>query len=1204
LDLQAASFKRLKPETGAGLRRFLWLLLLTQSLGIPGVAEVPAAISRSSVAAEVRRAYFAHNSGALKRLTNKPVAGLPEFNRKCFQAYACYLDDSLEAAEALTVELESQRQTADREGRLMLYLLRVVTEKSLDWQPRELNIQAALKEARSLDERLQIQLVWAQQALSLNQPEKAKQILLDGWRDLPPTGPSDEILFNALLLQCQIWRQSGQVNDGWTALGGASRFTAVSPFFKARWWQSQAELRLQTREKSKASQALWNAYRLFPDTTDRLLTLQRLSRSALLEQSLAPVLRELAAIKPSLGQWRERALYLRILSSLNQQKRLPDEQFLQACLELSGQDAWQLRLLCLGELARLHQRTNSPKFSESCSQALKLAAQHKIHPENPVLSGCSHTNLSLLQITDHFSKGDPETVLGLCQALERTISSDERNAVTNLRSMQLQACLKLCKLEPAKSYALKLITLAERNPYEIGRVEIYLKVLTALVNSDVDLGAFLVNGQTPRIRDDTPAGWLWLELCRSNDFKDKMLKSLREATAIYEARQNSDLLWVTTFLQGLAYSCLGRPNDAIDRYTRCLDVQSPVTSAATVFATMELRGQGNQARAFELAEKAVLKSDPSVTDHFGDFLLASMLCDQKDYGRAINIVQRIEKKSPQDLSPLVRLMLANILRRAGNPVEARQQLETLFADVRLSKGHPILAQAYAEMSQVSPGADGQQYRLKAVSALLTSGGYRTAAEFAVRQAAAIPSELALELCESAWKQCLERRARLPVQLQAGGQTSALRPLFERLLSLKADNAAQQSQLIAQWRSLEFNQDNVLDSTLLPPGGARDLLEQLEVQRSRLTSFETAGVKTVTEDQRVQAKAEFLATLNRIREHNPDYETRVSVQGSDLAVLQRQLPPGRLLLQYYQGESSLFIQAVDSKKMRCFEVQVERSRTEGLVESYRNSLLDPSSDAQREKVGQSLSTLLIDPLQGEFDDCKELVILPSGTLWYVPFEALKDPQGRYLIEKFPVSYASSADLQRLISATSSSIGSLLAMAPMEDLEGARIEVDALRPLSERVLVGAQASRAALREAVSSASTVHLATHSQTAEDVNHSFLKFADGNLQLSDIYALPLRPGSLVVLSSCQSGLGEKAPRKELAALSTGFRAAGASSVISSLWPVDDDASAALFPPMYQSLATGQPRNQSLRAAKLALIRSPKFAKPSYWAAFTLLGQP
>ena len=146
-----------------------------------------------------------------------------------------------------------------------------------------------------------------------------------------------------------------------------------------------------------------------------------------------------------------------------------------------------------------------------------------------------------------------------------------------------------------------------------------------------------------------------------------------------------------------------------------------------------------------------------------------------------------------------------------------------------------------------------------------------------------------------------------------------------------------------------------------------------------------------------------------------------------------------------------------------------------------------------------------------------------------------------------------------------------------------------------------SWAELKKLAGEAGILHLATHSQALpQRATASYLEMAEGPIALDQIYDLRLSEGSLVVLSSCSGAAAQTHRERDLISLSSGFRAAGASSVVAALWPVDDEATVPFFVPMYQALLQGQGRHSALRQAKLALLNR----HPYYWAGFTLLGDP
>jgi CHAT domain-containing protein len=113
----------------------------------------------------------------------------------------------------------------------------------------------------------------------------------------------------------------------------------------------------------------------------------------------------------------------------------------------------------------------------------------------------------------------------------------------------------------------------------------------------------------------------------------------------------------------------------------------------------------------------------------------------------------------------------------------------------------------------------------------------------------------------------------------------------------------------------------------------------------------------------------------------------------------------------------------------------------------------------------------------------------------------------------------------------------------------------------------------------------------------------DGFVGLQDIYSLRA-PVDLVVLSACQTGLGKDIRGEGLVGLTRGFMYAGASSVVASLWKVEDEATAELMKRFYiELLKNRKTPAEALRAAQNSIRQEPQWSAPHYWAGFTLQGE-
>jgi CHAT domain-containing protein len=114
----------------------------------------------------------------------------------------------------------------------------------------------------------------------------------------------------------------------------------------------------------------------------------------------------------------------------------------------------------------------------------------------------------------------------------------------------------------------------------------------------------------------------------------------------------------------------------------------------------------------------------------------------------------------------------------------------------------------------------------------------------------------------------------------------------------------------------------------------------------------------------------------------------------------------------------------------------------------------------------------------------------------------------------------------------------------------------------------------------------------------------DGRLRASEVYSMDLRRSRLVALSGCETGRSQVFPGDDAVSLATAFLHSGASSLLVSLWKVEDQATAALMKSFYRKwIQEGKDKARALRESKLELLEG-SFSRPRQWAAFVLIGQP
>lgn len=284
----------------------------------------------------------------------------------------------------------------------------------------------------------------------------------------------------------------------------------------------------------------------------------------------------------------------------------------------------------------------------------------------------------------------------------------------------------------------------------------------------------------------------------------------------------------------------------------------------------------------------------------------------------------------------------------------------------------------------------------------------------------------------------------------------------------------------------------------------------------------------------------------------------------------------------------------------------------------------------------LSALLLPPaLLNELPASIELVVVPHGALHLVPFAILSLPSGEFLGARKALRYAPSLSTLAEASPRSQTVatdGALVVGNPtmphvtrhtgeraqLAPLPGAAAEGEwVAKRLGTTALSDSQATESAVRARLPSASVIHLATHgyAYSSEDrARDSFVAFApdaqrDGLLTVGEVLdELPTLSADLVVLSACQTGVGDVRQAEGTVGLQRAFMARGARSVLVSLWSVDDEATEQLMRHFYEHWQDhGLGKAEALQRAQDD-IRSdperPEWAHPRYWAAFQMAGAP
>ena len=246
--------------------------------------------------------------------------------------------------------------------------------------------------------------------------------------------------------------------------------------------------------------------------------------------------------------------------------------------------------------------------------------------------------------------------------------------------------------------------------------------------------------------------------------------------------------------------------------------------------------------------------------------------------------------------------------------------------------------------------------------------------------------------------------------------------------------------------------------------------------------------------------------------------------------------------------------------------------------------------------------------------KKLTIIPDSYLNSLSFDALlvqENEKTNYLIEQNEISYTySNTFLNQIKKQKPTSNLSLLSVAPIQfdylklaKLDHSKNEIHQLQKhFKNTEFIFNNATKSNFISALPKYDLIHLATHAN-AQDSIVPWIAFHKEKLTLDEIY-LYKNKAKLVVLSACNTLLGKQEQGEGVMSLARGFFHSGAESVVSSLWNVDDKATAKIMDTFYAHLKNGKSKATALRNAKLAYLKNHSLSEraPYYWASLVLLG--
>ena len=406
-------------------------------------------------------------------------------------------------------------------------------------------------------------------------------------------------------------------------------------------------------------------------------------------------------------------------------------------------------------------------------------------------------------------------------------------------------------------------------------------------------------------------------------------------------------------------------------------------------------------------------------------------------------------------------------------------------------------------------------------------------------------------------------------------------------------------LLGTWAGLSKNQELV----------AAEMNFQRKIAELRLAIAEDDETEEADErHEEIQAlQKDYHQFLAKVSRESGEQSSLVTVQPLRLRQVQELLEPEQTLLEYFVTAEKTYLWTVTREHSQMTIMDVTRKELSAKLNALRQAIAEIEPVEKYREVAGDLYRRLVAPAR-PFIRGKEIVIVPHDVLHYLPFQALNDSDGRYLVEDYGLHYLSSASLLKFTKEKNAALTrttpgfarqmeKVLALGnpdlgnSRKSLQYAGIEAREIKALYPQatIYVETEATEDNAKRWSPLNDVLHFASHAELNEnDPLSSAVLLAksdkeDGRLEVREIFGMDIK-ANLVVLSACETGLGKLSSGDELVGLTRAFIYAGTPSVVASLWNVEDSSTAQLMASSYKNLKT-MTKVEALRQAQLQLIR-------------------
>lgn len=386
---------------------------------------------------------------------------------------------------------------------------------------------------------------------------------------------------------------------------------------------------------------------------------------------------------------------------------------------------------------------------------------------------------------------------------------------------------------------------------------------------------------------------------------------------------------------------------------------------------------------------------------------------------------------------------------------------------------------------------------------------------------------------------------------------------------------------------------------------------------------------------IQAELNLENLLNDVSAKYPEYSTMIGRSETiSLDKIRHLLQEDNCAaIQYYLTEGYLYIMYLSQDELYFKRLVVNSGFSKNVF--LLRELINQSSDkvkydsATRDKLytdflvkSKDLYQLLIQPIEAKIGQTKKLIIAPDKQIGYIPFDVLSSSGSEedYLIHNNNISYAYSLSMHEHMLEKSHVTNNnlILGFAPSfsstSELSALPFNTTEVKKINEIIevsdFINQEANKTNFLNHYQDYGIIHLSTHGIINEaKPAYSYIAFSevsDSSHLLNSLYANEIfnlnSNAELLVLSACETAVGEIANGEGIMSLSRAWASTGIKSIVSTLWKIDDQCASELMYQFYKGLNNSQEKSTALWNAKKNIMTNDVYKHPYYWSAFTLMG--